>query len=185
MWPTCYDNDCSYWGPQKLNDSNVGSFSSLGIVQAAAYPYVQLDFGELRTDISAVRLVARADCCLDQSQGLNVYLSGNSTFLPPVGTLVSAGIAFTGVGQTVTITVPASIEARYLTVWKNHTWSYLSLQEVTALYDGGWLAVQRRWIIGSTSDAHLFLCMHDCWLSQRELGKTCMSGAFACCSRVV
>lgn len=108
----------------------------MGIVAAQTNPYVMLDFGVVRTDITAVRIVSRADCCLDQSQNLNVYMSVNSSFMPPSGMLASSGIRFTGLGQTVTILAPVNIDTRFLTVWKNDSWNHLSLQEVTALYDG-------------------------------------------------
>ena len=141
MWPSCLSNDCETWGPKKLNDSKLTGVRSLGMTYVAANPYIQLDLGVGRTDITAVRITSRADCCLQQSQNLNVYLSATTAFLPPAGMLASAGITFSAQGQTVTILTPVNITARYLTVWKNDTWQYLSLQEVTALYDGAWGSV--------------------------------------------
>ncbi len=142
MSPACYGNDCAYWGPQKAYDLNLRSFRSLAIVQYSTYPHMQFDFNDTRTDITAVRITARADCCVDQSQNLNVYLSNTTKFWDPISGLTSlgsmlcsAGVRFNRLGETATVLCPVNTPARYLTVVMNGT-NYLSLQEVTALYDG-------------------------------------------------
>lgn len=78
--------------------------------------------------------------CVDQSQNLNVYLSANTSFL--VGNNLCAGnVTFKNVGDTQLLFCPVGLATRYLTVWVNTTETtrnnyYISLQEVTALWDG-------------------------------------------------
>ena len=135
MVPSCNGNDCTNWGVSKLVDGREKSVYSLGIVQYAVNPYVQLDLGLLRSDILSVRIVARADAALSQSQNLNVYLSATTDFMGANSTLCQAGLTFVGLGSETSALCPVSFKARYVTVWKNGT-DYLSLQEVQALVDG-------------------------------------------------
>ena len=133
MWPTCYGGNCAYWGPAKAYDGREKTVQSLAIVQYATNPHVQFKLNATRTDISAVRVVARADCCLSQAQNLNVYLSTTTSFLN--GTLCDDGITFPTIGSAATVLCPINKAALYVTVMLNGT-DYLSLQEVTPLYDG-------------------------------------------------
>ena len=133
MWPSCYQNDCSYWGPRKAYDGKTTGVYSMAITTYATNPWMQFDMGMVRTDITAVRITARADGYLYQSQNLNVYLSANTSFFQ--GTLCKADLDFTVLGQTIAILCPVNITARYLTIWMNGT-NHISLQEVAALYDG-------------------------------------------------
>lgn len=146
--PACYGGSCQVFGPQKAYDNISRGWQSLAIVQYGTNPYLQLDFNETRTDIMAVVITARGDCCLDQSQNLNVYLGTNSTFLDPSSGLPSTGTAacvlgvhFTALGQTATVLCPTSpttgtgTPAQFLTVMLNGT-NNLAVQEITALYNG-------------------------------------------------
>ena len=74
---------------------------SLAITQYATNPYMQLDLNTSRSDIASIRIVARADCCLSQSQNLNVYLSPTTNFM--AGTLCRAGIVYGAVGGVATV----------------------------------------------------------------------------------
>lgn len=132
MWPSIYGGD-PYWGPAKLYDGMERGIGSLTIVSYAAYPYVQLDLGEQRSDITAIRIVARADASLGQSQNLNVYLSADTNFT--AGTLCGAAVTFASLGELITVLCPVGVTAQYVYVQMNGT-NYLSLQEVTPLYDG-------------------------------------------------
>jgi hypothetical protein len=133
MWPTCLGGNCAYWGPQKAYDGREKTIQSLAIVHYATNPYVQFRLNGTRSDITAVRIVARADCCLDQARNLNVYLSTTPSFLS--GTLCDDGIQFPTIGSAATVLCPINTAALYVTVMLNGT-NYLSLQEVTPLYDG-------------------------------------------------
>ena len=133
MWPTCFGGNCGYWGPAKAYDGKTKALSTLAIVQYATNPHMQLDLGSSRSDITSVRITSRADCCLSQSQNLNVYLSPTTSFQS--GTLCDVGLKFARVGETVTVLCPVNATGRFLTILLNGT-DYLSLQEVTPLYDG-------------------------------------------------
>lgn len=136
MVPSCYGGGkCDSWGVSKMVDGRERSIYSLGIVDYATNPYVQLDLGVLRKDVRAVRLVARADSLLSQSQNLSVYLSATTDYLAASSTLCAANITFGALGADASALCPFNFTARYVTVWKNGT-DFLSLQEVQPLMDG-------------------------------------------------
>jgi hypothetical protein len=104
-------------------------------------PYMQYDLGPNPPNVTSVRITARADCCLYQSQNLYVYLSDNSTDFRTGNTLCAGNVTFGGIGNTLVLLCPVAVAGkRYLTVQMNTTENvggqYLSLQEVTAIYDG-------------------------------------------------
>ena len=135
MYPNCYGGYCPSWGVSKLVDGREKSTSSLGIVQYATNPYVQLDLGSLRTDILQVRIVSRADTALAQSQNLNVYISATTNFMGANSTLCQVNITFDFPGDDAIALCPVNFPARYVTVLKNGT-NYLSLQEIQPMIDG-------------------------------------------------
>lgn len=146
--PGCYQNDCSTYGWQKLTDGIEAGLASLAQTSSGSSPYMQLDLGAVLANITAIRVVARADCCLEQSQYLNVYASTSSNFTGAGGVLCASNVTFSALGEGVLLLCPLSTTMRYVTVQKvvvtsgsgrrlhQTTSSVLSLQEVQALMDG-------------------------------------------------
>ena len=93
---------------------------------------MQFDFGTIRTDIEAVRITARSDDNLPNSQDLSLYLSPTTTFSGSNGVLCVSGLRFKSLGETTTVNCPTSTAARYLTVMKIGT-GQLNVQEIAAL----------------------------------------------------
>ena len=129
---------------------------------------MQFDLGSERTDISVVRVVGRADqyadlssTSLSQQSNLSVWLSPTTAFQS--GTLCASNLSPSVIGETLTVLCPVNASARYVTVWMNTTGraalaygglyagkDFLSLQEVTPVYDGepggrGWCAAAGCW----------------------------------------
>lgn len=127
-------NDCTFYGWPKLADGLEQGIRSIAHTAAASSPYMQLDLGVGRTDILAIRLVSRYDCCLNQSQYLNVYISSTPDFLS-TGVLCMANVTFEFLGDDALVLCPVNATARYVTVQRNGT-GVFSLQEVQALVDG-------------------------------------------------
>ena len=144
MSPGCYLNDCNTWGIQKAYDGRTRGLSSLPHTSKAdSLPFFQLDVGANPPNITAVRIVARADGYLVESQYLNVYVSSTTSWTASTATLCAASIVFGGLGETTTVLCPTGFAwaPRYVTVVLNSTANpqfngYLSLQEVTPLYEG-------------------------------------------------
>lgn len=125
-------------GLQKAYDLKTSGISSVAITRLAANPYMQLDLGAQRTDMLAVKLVARADSRLDQSQYLDVWVS-NSTNFRAGGVLVEANVTFDTLGDESMVIFPSAMVFRYVTVLKNTTVPInFALQEIMPLYDGEW-----------------------------------------------
>ena len=138
MYPNCAGGNCEYYGISKLVDGKESGTRTLGHTSYGTSPYMQLDLGYPRSDVLAVRLVARSDTALYQSQYLNVYMSNTTSFQGTNGTLCEANVTFDFLGEDTLAMCPVNVTARYITVWKNAT-SYLALQEVQPLVDGEWL----------------------------------------------
>lgn len=149
--PGCYQNDCTYFGWAKLVDGVETGIRSIGQTVAAVNPYMQLDFGSTRSDISMIRLVARSDCCLVQSQNVDVYASATSDFTGSGSVLCQSNVTFAYLGEAVKVLCPVNVTMRYVTVQKitstvpatgrrlqQTTSSVFSLQEVQALMDCEW-----------------------------------------------
>ena len=141
MYPNCYNGNCAGWGIAKVVDGREKSTSSLGLTSYGNNPYMQLDLGRPRSDILQVRLVARADAALYQSQNLEVYLSTTTNFLGASSTKCESGITFEYLGDDYTVLCPVNFTARFVTVLRNATNVVLSLQEVQPMVDGKWLGV--------------------------------------------
>jgi hypothetical protein len=141
------------WGPSKALDGRTKTLQSLAIVMRSVNPWMQFDLGSIRTDISVVRIVGRADwyaeppsfgsTSLTQQSNLSVWLSPTTAFTS--GTLCVANLSPSVIGEALHVLCPVNISARYVTVQMNTTGKlsnglagveYLSLQEVTPLYDG-------------------------------------------------
>ena len=122
-------------------------------MQRSVNPFMQFDLGSARSDISIVRIVGRADwyveppslgsSSLTQQSNLSVWLSPTPNFAS--GTLCAANLIPAYIGETLNVPCPTNVSARYVTVWMNTTGKlsngiagqeFLSLQEVTPLYDG-------------------------------------------------
>lgn len=110
-------------------------------------PYFQLDLGEAFANVSqvsAVRITARADSLLDESQHINVYVGEITNYNLANSVLCEADVIFGGLGSTITVlcpvNVPKTIMTRYVTVVMNTTANsrtkVISLQEVTPIWDG-------------------------------------------------
>ena len=84
---------------------------------------------------TGVRLVARADSNLAQSQKLSVYISPQTTFLGAGTAQCNGTIVFSKLGEEKILACPANVTARYVTVQMNAT-NNLALQEFNALLDG-------------------------------------------------
>jgi hypothetical protein len=136
MYPSCLGGNCNAWGVVKLVDGREKSTSSLGHTSWATNPYMQLDLGSLRNDILQVRLVARADAALYQSNKVNVYISTTKDFRGVGSTLCDDDITFEYLGDDYIALCPVNFTARYVTVMKNGTNVVLSLQEVQPMVDG-------------------------------------------------
>jgi hypothetical protein len=81
---------------------------------------------------------------MSQQSNLSVWLSPTTAFQS--GTLCVANLSPSYIGEVMNVLCPVNASARYVTVWMNTTskstgayfgTEYLSLQEVTPLYDGG------------------------------------------------
>ena len=151
MYPGCFINDCGSWGIQKAYDSKTKGLATLAHSSKGSVLYYQLDLGTNTQPIMAVRLVARGDGWLEESQYLNVYVSATTNWTASTASLCTANVVFAALGESATVLCPVGFAwaARYVTVWMNTTANpvfngYLSLQEVTALYDGKGVVVSHR-----------------------------------------
>lgn len=133
--PACHLNNCNRFGAQYAYDGLTASNTTF--VQSS-YGYkvsIQLDLGVASAVLTAVRVVARTSCCLDQSQNITVYVSTNPSF----GTGVQCGplITFSTLGEVATVRCP-NITARYVTVGRESASvvTFLALQEITPLVNG-------------------------------------------------
>lgn len=141
MSPRCLNSDCKSWGAAKAYDGKTSGTSSVAAVDWADHPYMQFDLGASPPNVSAVRITTRSDCCLEQAHGLYVYLSSDPTNFRTGNTLCAGNLSFTTLGTTQTLLCQAAVFGkRYLTVQmntsENTATKYLSLQEVTPVYDG-------------------------------------------------
>lgn len=166
--PSCFNNDCTYYGWSKLNDGIEMGIRSLAHTVSAVNPYMQLDLGATRTDISMIRLVARSDCCLEQSQNVNVYASTTTDFTGTGSVLCATNVTFPALGAELKLLCPVNVTMRYVTVQKvtsaggaatgrrlqQTASSVFSLQEVQALMDSEWLLPRER------------VAMHGCVCAQ-------------------
>ena len=144
MSPGCYQNDCNTWGIQKAYDGKTQGTRTLAHSEwTSGNPYFQLYLGASAPNVTAVRLVARGDGWLYESQYLSVYVSATTSWTGSTATLCAANVVPAALGETVTVLCPVGFawKTRYVTVLLNSTANpkfngYLSLQEVTPLYDG-------------------------------------------------
>ena len=139
----CFANDCNTWGIQKAYDGRTRSINSLAHTGWSEFPFMQLNLGTSAPNVTAVRIVARADGWLHESQNLNVYVSSTTSWTASTASLCATNITFAVLGETTTVLCPTGFAwtTRYVTVVMNSTSNrnfngYLSLQEITPLYDG-------------------------------------------------
>lgn len=138
MSPGCYANNCGTWGIAKVTDNQMIGTRSLGMTVSATDPYMQLDLGSMVTTLLAVRVTARSDASLSQSQNLTVYFSETKDFTAEGVTVCQANITFSVMGEDALVLCPDGSSGRYVTVKKFGT-GVFSLQEITPLYDGEWI----------------------------------------------
>jgi hypothetical protein len=81
-----------------------------------------------------IRIQARADSNLAQSNNLNVLL-GNSTAIASATTLTT-GLTFSALAESQYITVPAGTSFTHIFVQRIVTNDVIALQEVEALFSG-------------------------------------------------
>lgn len=145
--PGCLNNDCTTYGWSKLTDSIEQGTSSLASTSSGSAPYMQLDLGLVRTDILGVRLVARADSNLYESQGLNVYVSISPDFSAAGSVLCQANVSIEALGEDMMVECPLNVTGQYVTVQRisaatagrrlqQVNTGVLSLQEMQVLMDG-------------------------------------------------
>lgn len=139
VWPSCFNNDCSTWGAQKAIDGFAVGLTSLARTSRAVNPWVQVDMGQLHTDIVAIRLAARSDSRLFESQNLTLYVSDQPDIFDPFATVevIEDNITFDALGQEALLLVPDDLPFafRYITVLKQGD-GILSLQEIAPLMNG-------------------------------------------------
>ena len=143
MYPGCLGNDCTSWGYRKATDGRTRSVQSLAHTSWGYFPYMQLDLGTNPPNVTAVRLVARADVGLWQSQNLDVFISATTNWTASTATLCRTGLTFAALGEMATVLCPTgySWASRYVTVFMNSTSNrnfdgYFALQEIMPMYDG-------------------------------------------------
>lgn len=139
--PVCYNWDCSNWGPIKAYDGRWNNLNTLAATNDGTDPYIQLALASTFNErLNAVRLYGRVDCCVQQGQHLNVYISSTTDFR--AGTLCAANVTMARLGDVQTVLCPVvGFQARYVTVMRNTTLAdvdtKISIQEIVPLYDGG------------------------------------------------
>jgi hypothetical protein len=134
MYPGCYENNCPFWGYTKALDNIETGLRSMAHTSFGTNPYIQFDLGTAQSTLDAVVMMVRADCCLERSTNLNLYLSNTSdiTTVVPFATRVSAS----ALGQTLTVAVPDGLSGRYLTILRNGSDTSINLYEVKVLANG-------------------------------------------------
>ena len=133
-------------GPQKVIDgittaANITdpSTNSLAMTSAGANPYFIVDLDTPRADVSQIRIQARMDGNLAQSNDLKVLL-GSSTDIGSA-TQLASGLTFAALGESVYVDVPAGTPAfTHIFVQRVVANDVIALQEVEALRSG-----ERRW----------------------------------------
>jgi hypothetical protein len=138
MSPSCYQNNCNTWGYTKAIDGTTAGLSSLAHTEFGTNPYIQLDMGAVRTDIAAIKLVSRTDCCLNRAINMYVYVSTTSTNFAQPQNLCIGPLSASSLGQTFTGTCERDVSGQYVTILLNATGLSLNLQEITVLADGEW-----------------------------------------------
>lgn len=137
MYPSCLKDDCATWGTQKAYDGKETGLTSLAHTAFGNNPYIQLDLGSTQ-NIDAVRIVARADCCLTSSQSLAIYLSSGTTDFATSANLCARGVGASALGESFTALCTPNLSGRYLTIQLQLGIDMaLNLQEIVPLTEGG------------------------------------------------
>lgn len=99
---------------------------------------MQLDLGSDVAFIVAIKLIARGDASLTQSQNLSVYLSSDPSILVAGSILCQSNVTFDSLGSDHLVLCPIASTARDVTVVKNtgSSTGILALQEITPLLNG-------------------------------------------------
>lgn len=128
-------------GPQKLYDNITPSSNptnpadnSLAMTSAGNNPYFIVEYGTSLSNVGQIRIQARADSNLAQSNNLDVLL-GNSTSIN-AATKIATGVTFATLGENKYIAVPAGASFTHIFVQRMVTNDVIALQEVEALVDG-------------------------------------------------
>jgi hypothetical protein len=141
MYPWAMGNDTRRVGYQKAVDGRTWGTTTTAITgyktsSSLLNSYMQFDLGVARTDIGQVRLVApmyQTSAVLPNN--LSVYVSADTNFR--AGVLCASNITFATWLESLYMLCPIT-STRYVTVVDNVPDRRLALQEVAALYDGGW-----------------------------------------------
>ena len=110
--PSCYSNNCAQYGWQSATDGSPTSF--VHTPNVASGEYVQLDLGDIFTNLTHVNITARTGCCADRAANLTIYLSNTPAFGD--ANVCAAGVGATVDGATFKVPIPAQCTGRYLTV---------------------------------------------------------------------
>ena len=136
MSPGCYLNDCTGWGAQKALDGVETGLKSLAHTSDGVNPYITFNLGSVRSDLDAVRLLSRVDCCWARASNLNMYLTATPSFQS--STPFAVGVGANALAQTATVAVPDGLSGQYLTIQRNTsgTPDSINIQEFTVLASG-------------------------------------------------
>lgn len=128
MYPGCYASDCSNWGIEKAFDADEATTAG---TNWDPFPRMQFDLGSIRTDVQAVLIRSRADCCYWHANGLIVYVSEETDYFG--GTVCIRGLEFGGYGEEKSVPCPAGLSVRYVTLVRWYANDMLGVSEVSVL----------------------------------------------------
>lgn len=138
--PGCFNSNCSLYGIANAVDGN-GTLQEWGILARSglgANQFLQLGMGIQRSDVLAVRLVARNDSSLEESQGVDVFLSPGTNHLASDSVLCASNVTFDGLGEDEVVLCPVNTTARYVTVARTGT-AGISMLEIMPLLESEWI----------------------------------------------
>jgi hypothetical protein len=164
----CYGNDCTNWGIRKAYDGKTRGWATMAHTGWSYFPWMQLDLGTTPPNVTAVRIVARDDSIYAwESQNIDVFVSATTNWTASTATLCATNISFTRAGETTIVLCPTGFTwaSRYVTVVMNSTANryfngYLSLNEITPLYDGKIAACFQCRLASSWASA-VWVCGHQ------------------------
>ena len=128
-------------GPQKLFDNISPSTTTsdpsanyLAMSTAGTNPYFIVEYSSMLSNVSRIRVQARADSNLAQSQNIDVIL-GSSTSIS-AATKIATGLTFSALAESLYVDVPAGMSFSHIFVQRTVSGDVIALQEVEALVDG-------------------------------------------------
>lgn len=132
----CHLSNCTAYGLHKLYDGKYNTGEdwdtlNAAVEQSTSQAWAQLDLGSGTPLVTAVRLVSRTHCCLEQSNGLSVFLSNSTEFQSDGSVLCANSVTFDEVEQVRNVACFTAARARYVTVQRADT-QPVALQELAA-----------------------------------------------------